>query len=199
MTMSFNRLTILWTFLCTSGVVVAQQTPGCLFTMAQLLFNEDRVTDFTVNREYVICENREINIGTLDYDNLLVQGSGSRMLPLRPNLHLRCGGSGDRDNNCFFIGGDVQVDGTNFFGIPEDLTLDNIVIEGITFVGAGKYSIWATKRGDITFIDCEWRVSSSTVVARRSLERRASTLPCLTLLPFFCATGYHRVVCAPLL
>jgi hypothetical protein len=97
-------------------------------------------------------------MGVFDYSNVLVADSGSPPIPLRPNLHIRCGDDGNRDNNCVVMGGDLQVDGTNFYGLPAELDLNSVVVEGFTFVGTTKYSVYAAKKGDITFVDCEWRV-----------------------------------------
>ena len=152
------RLNVLAFSLLASAVQGQTLTSGCLYTMEQLVNEENSVTDFTATREYIICEGQTFSIGTVDINNALVSGSGSPFFPVRPNMHVRCGGTGDRENNCLVSGGDVQVDGTNYYGIDKNLDLTNVVFEGITFAGANKYSVWATKAGDITFIDCEWKV-----------------------------------------
>ena len=137
---------------------------GCLYTMAQLILVEGEVTDFSTTREYTICENRVFQIGSLDMNNDLISGSGDASFPVRPNMHIRCGATGARENNCLVLGGDVQVDGTSYFGIGTDLDLTNVVFEGFTFAAATRYSVWATKKGDITFIDCEWKVRSDDAI-----------------------------------
>ena len=131
---------------------------GCLYTMAQLNLLEQGVTDYSTTREYTVCENRVFQIGSLDMNNDLVSGSGDPPFQVRPNLHIRCGDTGARENNCVVMGGDVQVDGTHYIGIGSDLDLTNVIFEGFTFAAATRYSVWATKKGDITFIDCEWKV-----------------------------------------
>jgi hypothetical protein len=74
------------------------------------------------------------------------------------NMTIRCGDTGARDNLCWIAEGDLHVDATPFRGIS-DATVEGVIMEGIVFIGARKYSTWATKPGDITFVDCEWRVS----------------------------------------
>eukprot|EP00547_Thalassionema_nitzschioides_P006887 CAMPEP_0194199572 /NCGR_PEP_ID=MMETSP0156-20130528/545_1 /TAXON_ID=33649 /ORGANISM="Thalassionema nitzschioides, Strain L26-B" /LENGTH=358 /DNA_ID=CAMNT_0038924489 /DNA_START=302 /DNA_END=1378 /DNA_ORIENTATION=+ len=96
-----------------------------------------------------------MTVGKLDYSNKLI--SDSPAIPLRSNLYIKCGDSGGRENKCIIRGGDVQLDGTNYFGMDKSDTIENVVIEGFTFEGASRYSVWATRRGDITFIDCEWK------------------------------------------
>jgi hypothetical protein len=156
-------LLVLWSM--ASGVHGQNFTSnGCLYTMAQLILLEEEVTDFSTTRQYTICENRVLQIGSLDMNNDLVSGSGEPFFPVRPNMHIRCGETGARENGCLVVGGDVQVDGTNYFGIGTDLDLTNVVFEGFTFAAATRYSVWATKKGDITFIDCEWKVRSEVAI-----------------------------------
>lgn len=62
----------------------------------------------------------------------------------------------------------MLLDGTSFFGVESNLTVDNVTISGITFEGAGQYSGWITKPGHVLFQDCEFRSnveSLSTVMA----------------------------------
>jgi len=118
---------------------------------------ESNAAGYTNVREYTMCPNTLSIIGELDYSNKLISGTGSPAIPLRSNLHLKCGESGDRENNCVIRGGDVQIDGTNYFGLGKDESIENVIIEGFIFEQATRYSVWATRRGDITFIDCEWK------------------------------------------
>ena len=48
------------------------------------------------------------------------------------------------------------MDGTKVLGI-EDETLENIKIEGFTFLEGREHSLLANKPGSITFSDCEFR------------------------------------------
>jgi hypothetical protein len=155
--MSYFRLFLtLW---AAASLVDGQSTvSSCLYTMEQLITEESSVTDYSVTREYIFCENRLMLLGRFDMNNVQVDGSGSPPFPVRPNMHVRCGESGGRENNCVVSGGDVQVDGTSYFGAGSDLDLSNVIFEGFTFESTSRYSVWATKKGDITFIDCEWKV-----------------------------------------
>jgi hypothetical protein len=110
-------------------------------------------------RTYTLCSGT-YSIGTLDFDNELVALSGQDMLPLRSNLHIKCGETGSRGNNCIINGGDVQVDGTSFYTIPGG-TVENVILEGITFTGSMKHMVWINKPGDVLFKDCVFRVRSS--------------------------------------
>jgi hypothetical protein len=108
---------------------------------------------------------QEITIGNLDFDNNLKQPADgttavSQPIPLRPNMKLQCGDNGSRSNLCFILNGHIQMDGTSMRGIDEP-KLDNVLIQGFTFVGALEYSLLVTKPGTITFRDCEWTVRRS--------------------------------------
>lgn len=132
----------------------------CLSTTNALEQRESMVaqTDptFQEPRTYILCPSTIFNIGNLDADNKPVNGQD--FIRARPNLHLKCGDDGKVENNCFVTGGDIQVDGTSFLGNTVE-TIKNVTMEGITFTSAKKYAVWATKQGEITFIDCAFTVS----------------------------------------
>jgi hypothetical protein len=132
-----------------------QQT--CIEDIADIYTVENQVTDTSVRRTYILCPRRIYAIGTLDF-NLDVQGFQVQPpLPIRPNMTIRCGDTGRREELCWMAEGDVHVDATPFRGISDE-TVDSVFIEGIVFIAAKRYSLWASKPGDITFRDCEWRV-----------------------------------------
>ena len=90
------------------------------------------------------------------------------MIHARPNLIVKCGDDGLRENSCVVKGGSVHVDGTSFFGVGSNTTVHNVTIAGVTFEGATKYSVWITKPGHVVFQDCEFRndvEALSTVMA----------------------------------
>jgi hypothetical protein len=151
-------LLLAWTLRSVTGKSV-----GCLSTTTALALQELSVRDSSKKREYILCPNTRFNIGSLNYDNDLVYGQD--MIPLRPNLHVKCGDSGLKSNNCTVNGGSVQVDGTHLFGIA-NTDVASVVLEGLTFVNATKYMVWLTKPGNVIFKGCEFRV--------RTLERNVS-------------------------
>jgi len=147
-----------------SRVADGQGDGGCLTSINSLALREASVADTSAQRTYTLCINTEFEVGKLNYDNDIVlrDGTGQKndMIPLRSNLRIMCGASGSRSNNCVVRGGDVLVDGTHFFGISRSARLDNVTVEGITFVGAEKHALWFTRQGSgVVFRDCEFRVS----------------------------------------
>jgi hypothetical protein len=139
-------------------LAVAYAQTSCLTSLNSLSLRE-AVVNVSESREYHLCPNTEYFVGTLDYDYNVV--NGQEMLPLRKNLHVKCGTDGSRDNECVIVGGGVQVDGTHLFGVKEDV-LENVTIEGITFEGAEKHMAWITRPGKVTFRDCVFRSGRTT-------------------------------------
>jgi hypothetical protein len=129
---------------------------GCFTTINGLALQEAGA-DTSERRIYQLCPNSVYGIGTLDYDNVVQ--AGQEPIPLRPNMHIKCGSSGFLENNCVISGGDVQLDGTSFLGVRNSDRIDNVTIEGITFVDAHTYMVWLNKPGSVEFINCEFRVS----------------------------------------
>jgi hypothetical protein len=129
---------------------------GCYGNLNTIALREGLLdsSEILLAREYTLCSGL-YTIGTLDYDYQL--GNGQDMLSLRPNMHVKCGETGARDNSCLISGGDVQVDGTNLFTVG-DGTLDNVTLEGLTFISAGRHMAWLNKPGSVLFKDCVFRV-----------------------------------------
>jgi len=115
---------------------------------------------FSQGRTYVLCSNAFYNIGKLDVNNNVIDGQ--QFIRARPNLYLKCGDDGKVTNNCFITGGDVQVDGTSYFGNTVT-AIPNVTIEGVTFSKTLRYSVWASKQGDITFVDCVFTLNSEAL------------------------------------
>ena len=149
-----NRWTLTVVLLCQwIGFAV-----GCISSTNELVVAESEVTDLTVTREYILCEDTVFSIGLLNFYGQL-ESTGSDIIPLRPNMHIKCGSTGSRSNNCLVQSGGLLMEGTTLHGAPGD-SLDNVVITGVTFSDAQKHMVWINKPGDILFEDCEFRVSS---------------------------------------
>lgn len=155
---------VFWTMMlrlfCLFGAVRAR---SCIDDISQIYEREALITDTSFFRQYVICPNAIYEFATYDPVGNQIELPTANVvppIPLRPNMNIRCGDQGSRDNLCWFVGGDVQIDGTLTRGISDE-TVDNVSIEGFVFMGSRMHSLWATKPGMITFRDCEWRVRVS--------------------------------------
>lgn len=150
----FNKRILL---LLVQLLLVPSDAQTCIESIRDIYTAESEVDDTSVRRTYTLCPRRIYEIGYLDF-NFNLQGFNVQPpLPIRPNITIRCGENGDPSNLCWMGEGDLHVDATPFRGIS-DPSVEGVRLEGIVFIGARKYSVWATKPGDITFKDCEWRV-----------------------------------------
>ena len=157
---------------------------GCIDSIQTIVQLEESMTDYSTTRTYVLCPNLVYEIGNFNYhlhrnyDGLLetnrfgeIKNNKHPPIPLRSNMHLKCGNTNDdetvssyKDNLCWISNGDVHLDATNqLIGTEREVSqqdtfsVDNVLIEGFTFVNAQLYSLWATKSGSITFKHCIWK------------------------------------------
>ena len=142
----------------TSGV-----TGQCIKDFQVLVDMEEAVADYSQLRTYVLCPRTIFEIGTLDHNYDLKGFNVEPPIPIRPNMHIKCGDDALKENLCWIATGDLHLDATPVRGIAES-TVENVLIEGLVFIGAHRYSLWASKPGDITFRNCEWRVREMGVV-----------------------------------
>lgn len=137
---------------------VAWSSGKCINNIEDIYEAENQVQDIGFERTYVLCPRSIYDIGYLDVNFGVTGFKKSPPLPIRPNMRILCGDSGNRDELCWIADGDVQMDATNIRGITDE-SVENVLIQGFTFIGAKKHALWASKPGNITFRDCEFRVS----------------------------------------
>lgn len=127
----------------------------CIKDLKNLEMLEKSAPDYDVPREYTLCTNTVYRIGTLDINMEIKEDFLMPPIRVRPNVHIKCGDDGVSSGNCQVFGGSVQVDATDLMG--ETMAARNVTFEGLTFADTKKYSIWGTKEGNITFIDCAFK------------------------------------------
>lgn len=135
----------------------------CIQNLQEIYDAESQVADVSDPRTYVLCPRRVYNIGGLDVNFDVTGFDKNPPLPIRPNIRYLCGDKGDRNDLCWIADGDVHMDATFLRGL-NDLSVENVLIQGFVFINALHHALWASKPGDITFRDCEFRVSSGMVV-----------------------------------
>lgn len=152
LTLSFVSL-----FLLCVGHVVAQSTSAgdCVDTINAIALRESLVLDTSFPRLYTLCPGTDFEIGYLDFNHRVKDGQP--MLPLKSNMKIQCGADGSRLNGCHVRGGDVQVDGTDRYGLAPREIYD-VVLQGITFYNSSKYMVELNMPGEVQFQDCEFRV-----------------------------------------
>lgn len=124
----------------------------CIKELSILEMLEEAAVDYNVPREYTLCEKTIYRVQRLDHSYNGKANTGYTGIKLRPNVHIKCGDDGSSDGRCNIRDGDVQVDASNLFGVNDDLR--NVTVQGLTFSRSTRYSLYANKPGNITFIDC---------------------------------------------
>jgi hypothetical protein len=157
------RLVRLWCCLLplqSSLFVAVHGQSTCILSINELESEESQVTDFSVERLYTLCPQTTYTIGRQDFYGTVLYETGSHMIHLRPNLHIQCGDTGARSNNCIISGGTVQVDGTTFYvaNATGSAALSNVKMTGLTFTNVGKYHVWIDQPGEVTLHDCAFQV-----------------------------------------
>lgn len=144
---------LIWT-----PLVLVTVTSKCYDSIPEIDRLELLVTDYSISRTYTICKNTNFQIGLLHSFYGVLPNVSPTMLHLRPNVHIKCGDSGSVNNNCQLVGGDVQLEGTERFGIKHKARLSSVVLEGLTFVGPKRHMVLVDQPGDIVFLNCAFIV-----------------------------------------
>lgn len=154
-----TRFGFLLTILCFFFLPSATTGQSCIDDLNIIYQKEAFYPDPSFPRLYIVCPRHIFDIGKLDFNGNLIEPPNVKVhppIPLRPNMTIRCGDDGSRGNLCWLRGGDLHLDGTKVLGIKDD-TLENVVLEGFTFMGAREHALLAHKPGSVTFKDCEFR------------------------------------------
>lgn len=154
--------------------------PPC-FDNTTVLFQAMLRANSFIQSTYIMCPNSRILIGTDDENNECCIDGDFSIFP-RARSTVMCGADGKPSNNCTLVGGNVQV----FFvgGFYGDAISSDITIMGMTFEDSDFVSLAAAGRGDLTFVDCIWRVGSTRCVRTKSnfailVQRFSSTCDCV--------------------
>lgn len=147
------------TIMCFFFLPSATKGQSCIDDFTDIYNKEALYEDTLFPRLYIVCPQRIYEIGSLDFSGNLIRPPSATVnppIPIRSNMTIRCGDQGTRDNRCWVRGGDLHIDGTKILGI-QDETVENVVLEGFTFIGAREHALLVNKPGSITFRDCEFR------------------------------------------
>lgn len=136
---------------------------------------EALVTDFSVPRTYTLCEDTTIPIDSIHSYYGPTPNEAYTMLHLRPNIHIKCGKNGSPKNNCQFVGGDVQVEGTERFGVVHMDRLDGVTLEGLTFVQPMHHMVLLDQPGDVLFLNCAFSVRHNIEASKLTSDFQGAT------------------------
>lgn len=120
---------------------------------------------------FILCPNTYFQVGSQTGPNEPCCKDGSAPLTLRQNSRYMCGKDGKSSNNCILKGGMFQaISSAGTFGGEKKL---NVRLEGLTFEDGGNSGVLLAAAGDVTFIDCVFRVSFRTATDCFSKNRVA--------------------------
>jgi hypothetical protein len=128
--------------------------PDCYTELDDIRLRERRASgaDVAKNRTYVLCPNTDYVLGRQNAQGQIA--GGSMAISPRPNVHYKCGDDGSSANKCIIKGGEVAVT-----SVSGDAVHSNVVFEGLTFEKSFLAGGFFNRPGDITFVDCIFRVS----------------------------------------
>ena len=137
-------------------------------------------------RTYILCPNTEFTLADKIESGLAVSQGESPLILSKSNVRIQCGDDGSSENNCVLRGGSFQLgfmrsidDGSSsqWFHKP----ISNVVIRGVTFMGATEHNVLARNEGSLTLVDCVVRCYS--IWRSRALTKSHSSLTTRMLRP----------------
>ncbi len=107
--------------------------------------------EIQIGRTYILCPGTVFFMGRLNQDNEFENGF-SAIVP-RPNVHYKCGDSGSSANNCRLLDGNYPI-----ISLSDDEQHTNVTFQGLTIESAAQGGVLAVMPGDLTFLDCIFKV-----------------------------------------
>ena len=112
---------------------------------------------------YILCPNNIYQIGTFDPTTFKIE-NGSQPIYTRSNSIYQCGEDGKASNNCIITGGEYQVFHEYISYGRENKV--NVVMKGLTFEDANGGGLIIGAPGDISFVNCVFRVSQFNITMK---------------------------------
>jgi hypothetical protein len=134
--------------------LLENESPGACYSNLTVLFEDQLDDDQFVQKTYTLCPNTTFVMGFSDsagdccYDGMIY-------LSARKNTRFQCGEDGKLENNCLITGGETHV---VYVDLINDEDGDNVEFAGITFENAKLVTLFLGNAGDISFIDCLFKV-----------------------------------------
>jgi hypothetical protein len=141
--------------------LIENQMPGACYSNLTTLFEDQLDDDQFVEKTYTLCPNTTFALGYSD-SNGDCCFDGQLYLSARRNTRFQCGEDGKVENNCVITGGETQV---VYVELINDEDGDNVEFAGITFEDAKLVTLFLGNEGDISFIDCLFKVRNICALA----------------------------------
>lgn len=167
-----------------AGSFMGSGSGVCIDSLDFVRTNEQTVIDENAFRTYILCPNTEYNLAEVLHQGEAHSEGQSPLLISKSNVRIQCGEDGSSSNNCILTGGIYQL---GFFrvasgGAPNDISISNAFVQGLTFKSSGTFNIMVENRGELTVTDCVFRnnqnispiFASTTALGSRNLHRLLS-------------------------
>jgi hypothetical protein len=154
-----------------TGAPQSSEIPECYDTILALT---ERMKSLPAadHKQFVLCPNTRFDIGFFFDEGTNCCTGGDLLLSPANNTRIQCGESGSSSGNCSLNSGEVQL---IYFGADaEDTPNQNVTIVGITFTNASYHMNLLAAPGDITFIDCVFKVSTASPHLLHAVDRVSS-------------------------
>lgn len=139
-----------------TSIAVPPDGSSCFTNTTQIFDHLVDQPPFSSNT-YILCPNTVFPIGYTDSNGECCE-DGDLPLMARSNTRYQCGEDGSSANNCTIFGGTLQfLMSPLSFGEEEAA---NVVAQGLTFTQAGLTTTPAGIAGDLTFLDCIFKVGT---------------------------------------
>ena len=129
---------------------------GCYDNFDAVYYHISNDDNLFLQKKFVICPGTIIDLGFL-VPGVGIEKGQTPIIP-RSNTEIICGEDGRVENNCLIRGGDFALIAVPVF-FRQDLSVNNVLIKGLTFEGQVQYVSFMAVAGDIVFEDCIFRVS----------------------------------------
>jgi hypothetical protein len=134
----------------------------CIDSLDFVFVAERDVNDESILRSYVLCPNTTFAIAAAFNES---GGPIEGQYPLklsRSNVHVSCGNDGSSANGCVLEGGMEQLVFVDLYETNRSVT--NVLVQGLTFSKAKTSNAVVKNKGQLSLIDCIFKVRFSLVL-----------------------------------
>jgi hypothetical protein len=165
--------------------IAIQAEASCFDSLDPIRVAEEAQEDDSDLRTYVLCPETVFGIAKTFMQNGSPKNGQYPLVLGRSNIHILCGDDGKSENNCVLQGGLFHV---GFY--DEWLTgkaVTNALVQGLTFQDAKNTNVLAENEGDISLLDCIFKVR--TTISK--LDRFKSWISFLNSILLFRVCDLH--------
>jgi hypothetical protein len=139
--------------------IAIQAEASCFGSLDPIRVAEEALEDDSELRTYVLCPNNTFAIAKAFTQDGSPKNGQYPLVLGRSNIHILCGVDGKSENNCVLTGGLFHVGFYDEWETGKAVT--NALVQGLTFHDAKNTNFLAENSGDISLIDCIFKVRTT--------------------------------------